>query len=72
MKVKDTPLFSNIAIQNPILYPCHTIAYDTSVCQRMNKISHTLVHADKRQMNVRHRSYMFKERPRTAAYAGIR
>ena len=30
------------------LYPCHTIAYDTSVCQRMNKISHTLVHADKR------------------------
>ena len=30
------------------LYPCHTIAYDTSVCQSMNKISHTLVHADKR------------------------
>ena len=54
------------------LYPCHTIAYDTSVCQRMNKISHTLAHADKRYMNVRHRLYTFKERPRTAAYAGIR
>ena len=30
------------------LYSCHTIAYGTGVCQRMNKINHKLVHADKR------------------------
>ena len=26
--------------------PCHTIAYRTSVCQRMKNITHTPVYAD--------------------------
>ena len=38
----------NCCFEEGELYPCHTIAYDTSICQRLNKISHTLVHADKR------------------------
>jgi hypothetical protein len=28
------------------LRPCHTIAYRTSVCQRMKNIAHTQVYAD--------------------------
>ena len=40
--------YRNAFTTNSWLQPCHTIAYVTSVCQRMNKISHTLVHADKR------------------------
>ena len=34
------------AILSPGLRPCHTIAYRTSVCQRMKNITHTPVYAD--------------------------
>ena len=46
-RVQQGTLIISIDVALFRLYPCHTIAYDTSVCQRMNKISHMLVHADK-------------------------
>jgi hypothetical protein len=54
------------------LRPCHTIAYRTSVGQRMKNITHTLLYADIRWRYVRHRLYTFQARSRTVAYAGIR
>jgi hypothetical protein len=40
-------IFINQALYlNCLLRPCHTIAYRTSVCQRMKNITHTPVYAD--------------------------
>ena len=36
----------NYFLKYKLLRPCHTIAYRTSVCQRMKNISHTLLYAD--------------------------
>jgi S-formylglutathione hydrolase FrmB len=54
------------------LRPCHTIAYRTSVCQRMKNITDTPVYADIRYGYVRHTLYTFQTRSHTVAYAGIR
>jgi hypothetical protein len=51
------------------LRPCHTIAYRTSVCQRMKNITRTPVYADIRKGYVRHRLYTFQARSHTVAYA---
>ena len=62
-------LFSGIPTKDcSILRPCHTIAYRTSVYQRMKNITHTLVYADLRQGYVRHRLYTCQARSHTVAH----
>ena len=43
---KVDELTRHISIDKLTLRPCHTIAYRTSVCQRMKNITHTPVYAD--------------------------
>ena len=41
-KTQNIEVLENVSC----LRPCHTIAYRTSVCQRMKNITHTPVYAD--------------------------
>ena len=59
---------------NRPLWPCHIIAYRTSICQRLKNITHTLIFAGIhiRYGYIRHGLYTFQARSHTVAYTGIR